>query len=210
MARKWQKTKKKPASEAGQPVHESSQATVSTKHSAGLATRLYRRASRHSRLQLLVTAGVVLLVAGGAVLYVVWDRPKPPSPQAQAPDPSDELTYRQALLKADDYQASYADYVILGNEYAAQNDYTQAEAHYKEAEKLDATNFDVLYALAKVYRLQKNKDTSVRYYDKLIAAASDEGSDQHVNLKLYQAERQAVQNGDFDLTQVEYPSDTPL
>lgn len=208
MVRKWRNNKKKPTQGAGQSAHKPSSATVSGEHSAGLSTRLYRQTMRSRRFQLLV-AGAILLVAGG-VGYVVLVKPRPISQQAPTVDQSDELSYRQSLLKTEGYEASYADYLILGNEYETQNDYKKAEAQYKQAEKMDAANFDVIYALAKVYRLQKNKDASVRYYDKVITAASSESSDQHVNLKLYQAERQAVLDGDFDLKQVEYPNDTPL
>ncbi len=157
--------------------------------------------SAHRKLFIAILV-VSMLVLGGFIVSSVTFTETPKAVVPIPKDVEDELAYRNYVINSEGYQATYADYLILGNEYLKKNKYVEAESQYKKAESLKGDSSDVQYALATVYRLQKNKSLSLKYYDKLIKSASKKDSSNSMNLALYETERNAVEQGNFELTNV--------
>lgn len=136
----------------------------------------------------------------------------PASAPASSTDPNDELSYRQDLISSEDYEPTYADYLIIGNEHMNRGDLVAAEENFKQAEALDGESIDVDYALATVYRRSKNQGQALAYYDRVISSASEKDSGYYTNISIYRAERKAVEAGDFDLKSIqkEYSGELPL
>jgi Flp pilus assembly protein TadD len=60
---------------------------------------------------------------------------------------------------------------VLGSEYLAEHQFTQADSLFDAALVIDATNYQVLYNKATSLSMQKNTTEAMRYYHKTIVAA---------------------------------------
>ena len=120
-----------------------------------------------------------------------------------------DAVYRKKLLD-EGQKAEFTDYLILGNVDREKKEYVSAESYYKKAEELEPEDFDVLYALASIYRLQKNKEDAIAYYEKVITIAKDPANPYHVNLSAYEAEHSAVESGNFESPVKENTDAIPL
>lgn len=189
--------------EAGIPDH-----TVNKLDSVVLSDRA--RPGNKKRLMFITGAILIVLAAGATYWYMIRSRSDEPKPTIDQSDADAAITLRKNLINSKDYETTHTDYLILGNAYLEKNDYEAAESAFKEAESLNGTDLDVKYALATVYRLQERRAESLEYYDEVIALASKEESAYYGNLATYKAERDAVADDDFDLKNVEQPSDLPL
>ena len=158
---------------------------------------------------LMIVGIISLLVAIGLVFVGVnSQKDEPINESIESTEQATET--REELIRDSLLDATYIDYLIIGNEYVTSENYEEAEKNYLLAYESDPEQLDVLFALAKIYRLQEMKEESLSYYDRVIALASDPSNPYHVNLSFYENERVLVEAGDFYLTGLGVDSELPL